>query len=1111
MAALAALVGLLGAAAALVYFVSNAFAASPPPFPVIAAPPAKPTTATSASFTYTDSTHGVSFRCSLDSPSFSSCASGGQTYNNLSDGTHNFSVEALVGGGPASTPTSYSWRVDTTPPVISLSFPANNGDYNAASWNAGCSTTGICCTASDPTGVASVSVGIYQSSSHHYWNGSGFSSSSLVLNAATGTTSWHYGLTLPSDGTYTLYVRASDGLGNTTSTSQLLSAGFQIDTSPPPAPSIADGAPPNPSQDTSPEITIADTESNLTAWCALDSGSPVNCTGDTDNDNDPVVLGEWQYNNLAAGPHCFYAYVVDGAGNHSPITKFCWTVIGRPASITVSSGTPQSATVHSSFTAPLVAKVTDSYGSPVPGVTVTFSAPSSGASGTFSNSSTTMQATTNSSGLASSSTFTANTTAGSYTVAATTSGVSGSANFALTNNAGSPSQLAFFTAPVSGPASSSANLGPITVQVEDSYGNVAKVSANTIVKLSSTSTGASFSLSPSGSPITSVTVSSGQSTASFFYGDTKADGPRITASSGSLSSANQTETITAGLAKTIAVFSGSSQAATVNTNFTSPLVAVVTDAYANPVAGFSVSFTAPLSGSSGTFSNSTRTISALTASNGQASSSTYKANTVAGGPYLVSATGSGLNTANFSETNNPGVAVKVVITPTPSTAAASGTTNVKVGLQLVDQYGNATTSSGTTHLVLSTSSSGGFFSTANGGTGTLGGTMTASFTNGVGMATEYYGDENAADPIVTAKNGSTWGTMNLIITAGSPKSIAVYFGSPQTTPVNTSFANPLIALVTDAYNNPVPSISVSFKAPASGASAIFSNSTGSINITTGSNGQASSGSFKANGTAGGPYTVAATTSGVIGSANFSLTNTGGAATAISVSSGAGQSASLGAAFANPLVALVTGAGSVPVPNVIVTFMAPASGSSGTFAGCSGGNPTLYECVVTTNASGLATSSVFTANNTGGVYYTITASAAGVSTPAQFTDMLNGANFTITGPSTGLTPLYPGQSESLNVSIYNPNPESIKVALSSLGGSVSNTSIPACDPTWFKITPTSTSDTVTVAAGATVSLSGSSVLSSDWPVLSMTDLPTTDQGSCEGATLQLSLSGTASGS
>lgn len=95
--------------------------------------------------------------------------------------------------------------------------------------------------------------------------------------------------------------------------------------------------------------------------------------------------------------------------------------------------------------------------------------------------------------------------------------------------------------------------------------------------------------------------------------------------------------------------------------------------------------------------------------------------------------------------------------------------------------------------------------------------------------------------------------------------------------------------------------------------------------------------------------------------------------AITVSSGSSQSATVNTAFAAPLVAKVT-TGGTPTSGVVVTFTAPTTGASGTFAG--GVN------TATTDSNGLATSAVFSANGTAGAY-AVTASAAGVSTPATF--------------------------------------------------------------------------------------------------------------------------------
>src|SRR5439155_14620423 len=108
-------------------------------------------------------------------------------------------------------------------------------------------------------------------------------------------------------------------------------------------------------------------------------------------------------------------------------------------------------------------------------------------------------------------------------------------------------------------------------------------------------------------------------------------------------------------------------------------------------------------------------------------------------------------------------------------------------------------------------------------------------------------------------------------------------------------------------------------------------------------------------------------------ANFALTNTPGAAAAVTATSGGGQSRTVNTAFASPLVATVTDASGNPVPGVVVTFAAPSTGAGVTF---SGGN------TATTNAAGQASKSV-TANGSAGSY-TVTAAAPGVATPASFT-------------------------------------------------------------------------------------------------------------------------------
>jgi hypothetical protein len=99
----------------------------------------------------------------------------------------------------------------------------------------------------------------------------------------------------------------------------------------------------------------------------------------------------------------------------------------RGFTLVVSSGTPQTTSVNTAFSQPLVVQVSSDHGEPVMGGAVTFTAPDSGPSATFG----TNPVTITSAGTASA-TATANDVAGSYTVDASTRGAT-TESFSLTN------------------------------------------------------------------------------------------------------------------------------------------------------------------------------------------------------------------------------------------------------------------------------------------------------------------------------------------------------------------------------------------------------------------------------------------------------------------------------------------------------------------------------------------------------------------------------------------------------------------------------------------------------------------------------------------------------
>jgi len=150
---------------------------------------------------------------------------------------------------------------------------------------------------------------------------------------------------------------------------------------------------------------------------------------------------------------------------------------------------------------------------------------------------------------------------------------------------------------------------------------------------------------------TATTNASGVATAAFTAG-TKAGTYTVTATApGATASASFSLTNTAGAAANLTATSGTPQNVVVSAT-AAPLVANVTDGDGNPVKGVSVTFTAPTTGSTGTFTSTTsNTEIDTTDANGNATASDFVANATVGGPYNVVASSTGLTSVNFVLTN----------------------------------------------------------------------------------------------------------------------------------------------------------------------------------------------------------------------------------------------------------------------------------------------------------------------------------------------------------------------------------------------------------------------------------------------------------------------------
>jgi hypothetical protein len=119
----------------------------------------------------------------------------------------------------------------------------------------------------------------------------------------------------------------------------------------------------------------------------------------------------------------------------------------------------------------------------------------------------------------------------------------------------------------------------------------------------------------------------------------------------------------------------------------------------------------------------------------------------------------------------------------------------------------------------------------------------------------------------------------------------------------------------------------------------------------------------------------------------------------------------------------------------------------------------------------------------------------------------GKPFTMTAVATQL--FYPGTSQSLNISITNPNSGPITVNSVSIAVNPT-TSNPGCNGPTNLVVTHSLIGTVTVPANTTASLSTLGVPIADWPVLTMPNLPT-NQDACQNVKFSLTLTGSATGS
>ncbi len=648
------------------------------------------------------------------------------------------------------------------------------------------------------------------------------------------------------------------------------------------------------------------------------------------------VAGTTATAGLVSGSYPVAATV---AGVAAPAVFSLGNTPGAPASVSVSAGGAQNATVGSPFGAPLTVTVRDAYGNVVPGVAVSFAGPGTGASASLGAAS----ATTDASGAASVG-ASANTTAGSYSVTATVVGLPG-VTFSLTNNPGAPTSVATLSGSGQTASVTNAFASPLVAHVTDTHGNAVP---GVTVTFTAPGAGATATLAPS----TVTTDAAGHASTGATAGSVAGTFAVTASAAGVGGTASFTLTSTAGAVASIAVASGDAQSQRVNTAFPAPLVVVVRDAHGNPVPGTTVTYAPPGAGASAVLSGGG---TASTDAGGHASV-VATAGSVAGG-YTVLASATGAATpASFALTNTPGA-------PATIDVAAGGSQSATVAqpfastLRVVvhDSVGNVVPGASVTYAPkVPSAAAAATLSAQVVVTDAAGQTEVGAIANTVAGAY----DVSAS---LASGPSATFALRNL---PGAPASMVVSAAStPQAATVLQPYANPLQVTVLDAFGNQVPGATVTFAAPAAGATATLD----AASVTTDAQGRAL---VHATASAvAGAFSVQATVGGVAAATVFSLTNLAGAPAAIAVTLGDAQSAVVGTPFAQALEVSVKDADGNAVPNAAVTFTPPTLGATAVLAAS----------VVTTDATGRATTSAVAGTVTG--RYDVTATVTGGAAPA----------------------------------------------------------------------------------------------------------------------------------
>jgi hypothetical protein len=238
---------------------------------VFDATPAADTNQTTATFRFHDSNHGTTFQCKLDSQATIDPCSPQQTFTNLSEGPHTFSVQLTTAVGTPPPPGTFSWTVDLTPPTTQITGqppPLTNSTTSTFTFTSPDATARFRCS---------------------------------LNGAAAQTCTSPFVLSGLAEATRSLLIQAVDSAGNVDTLAQPIV--WTVDTTPP------DTVLANPGNLTAQQVAVfsfTSTQPGSTFQCSFDNAAFTACTSP-----DAVDVPR-------SGPRTFKVRAVDPAGNVDP-------------------------------------------------------------------------------------------------------------------------------------------------------------------------------------------------------------------------------------------------------------------------------------------------------------------------------------------------------------------------------------------------------------------------------------------------------------------------------------------------------------------------------------------------------------------------------------------------------------------------------------------------------------------------------------------------------------------------------------------------------------------------------------------------------------------------